>query len=157
MSVNSLPKTDTRQCRGWDLNPGPSALESSMLISHSATEINDVIHINQKLTTNQLRKPPLPGQTRTHTQHNASGPICKIGRSRTSELHVPFKYCRQMWLWFAFDNVEKWRTAANRPFNKVTQLVNKTALTRIDRQNTICQLTNELTKSIISKPEMWHL
>jgi len=31
MGVNSLPKTVTRQCRGCDLNPGPSALESSML------------------------------------------------------------------------------------------------------------------------------
>jgi len=31
MGVNSLPKTVTRQRRGCDLNPGPSALESSML------------------------------------------------------------------------------------------------------------------------------
>ena len=29
--MNSLPKTVTRQRRGWDLNPGPSAPESSML------------------------------------------------------------------------------------------------------------------------------
>ena len=29
--MNSLPKTVTRQRRGCDLNPGPSALESSML------------------------------------------------------------------------------------------------------------------------------
>jgi len=29
--VNSLPKTVTRQCRGCDLNPGPSAPESSTL------------------------------------------------------------------------------------------------------------------------------
>ena len=31
MGVNSLPKTDTRQRRGCDLNPGPSAPESSTL------------------------------------------------------------------------------------------------------------------------------
>jgi len=31
MDVNSLPKTVTRQRRGCDLNPGPSAPESSML------------------------------------------------------------------------------------------------------------------------------
>ena len=31
MGVNSLPKTDTRQRRGCDLNPGHSALESSTL------------------------------------------------------------------------------------------------------------------------------
>jgi len=31
MGVNSLPTTVTRQRRGCDLNPGPSAPESSML------------------------------------------------------------------------------------------------------------------------------
>jgi len=31
MGVNSLPKTVTRQRRDCDLNPGPSAPESSML------------------------------------------------------------------------------------------------------------------------------
>jgi len=31
MGVNSLPKTVTRQRRGYDLNPGPSAPESSTL------------------------------------------------------------------------------------------------------------------------------
>ena len=35
--MNSLPKTVTRQRRGCDLNPGPSAPESSTLF-HSATE-----------------------------------------------------------------------------------------------------------------------
>jgi len=32
--VNSLPKTVTRERRGCDLNPGPSAPESSTLPSH---------------------------------------------------------------------------------------------------------------------------
>ena len=31
MGVNSLPETVTRQCRGCNLNPGPSAPESSTL------------------------------------------------------------------------------------------------------------------------------
>ena len=31
MGVNSLSKTVTRQCRGCDLNPGPSAPESNTL------------------------------------------------------------------------------------------------------------------------------
>ena len=31
LDVNSLPKTVTQQCRGCDLNPGPSAPESSTL------------------------------------------------------------------------------------------------------------------------------
>jgi len=33
MDVNSLPETVTRQRRGCDLNPGPSAPESSTLTS----------------------------------------------------------------------------------------------------------------------------
>ena len=32
--MNSLPKTVTRQHRGCDLNPGPSAPESSTLTTH---------------------------------------------------------------------------------------------------------------------------
>jgi len=35
MGVNSLPKTVTRQRRGCDLNPGPSAPESSTLTTHA--------------------------------------------------------------------------------------------------------------------------
>ena len=37
MGVNSLPKTVTRQRRGCDLNPGPSAPESQH-VNHSASE-----------------------------------------------------------------------------------------------------------------------
>jgi len=39
MGVSSLPKTATRQRRGCDLNPGPSAPESSPLpqLGHRAT------------------------------------------------------------------------------------------------------------------------
>ena len=38
MGVNSLPKTVTRQRRGCDLNPGPSAPESSTLtLGYQAT------------------------------------------------------------------------------------------------------------------------
>ena len=50
MGVNSLPKTVIRQRRGCDLNPGPSAPESSTLTTrlprhHSATSFNDVIDL----------------------------------------------------------------------------------------------------------------
>ena len=45
MGVNCLPKTVTRQRRGCDLNPGPSALESSTLTtrlpSHPILETTD--------------------------------------------------------------------------------------------------------------------
>jgi len=37
MGVNSLPKTVTRQRRDCDLNPGPSAPESSMLTTQLPT------------------------------------------------------------------------------------------------------------------------
>jgi len=40
MGVNSLPKTVTRQRRGCELNPGPSATESSTL-----SAIEPLIHI----------------------------------------------------------------------------------------------------------------
>jgi len=43
MGVNSLPKTVTRQRRGCDLNPGPSAPVSSTLTtrlpSHATTDL----------------------------------------------------------------------------------------------------------------------
>ena len=40
MDVNSLPKTVTRQRRGCDLNPGPSAPESSMLTTRLPSHPN---------------------------------------------------------------------------------------------------------------------
>ena len=54
MSVNSLPKTVTRQRRGCDLNPGPSAPESSTLTtripSHQAHKC-----IHAALCTDKIR------------------------------------------------------------------------------------------------------
>ena len=38
--MNSLPKTVTRQCRDCDLNPGPSAPESSMLTVSCRLELS---------------------------------------------------------------------------------------------------------------------
>ena len=43
MGVNSLPKTVTRQRRGCDLNPGPSAPESSMLTSRLQVRVEQFI------------------------------------------------------------------------------------------------------------------
>ena len=39
MGVNSLPKTVTRQRRGCDLNPGPSAPESSTLTTRLLNQL----------------------------------------------------------------------------------------------------------------------
>jgi len=45
MGVNSLTKTVTRQRRGCDLNPGPSAHEAGTLTArHSATELAECQH-----------------------------------------------------------------------------------------------------------------
>jgi len=45
MGVNSLPKTVTRQRRGPDLNPGPSAPESSTLTEPSYPDTVFMKHI----------------------------------------------------------------------------------------------------------------
>ena len=49
MGVNSLPKTVTRQRRDCDLNPGPSAPESSTLTTRLPS------HPRSYLTTNRYR------------------------------------------------------------------------------------------------------
>jgi len=45
MGVNSLPKTVTRERRGCDLNPGPSAPESSTLTTRLPSTQPDYPHI----------------------------------------------------------------------------------------------------------------
>ena len=49
MGVNSLPKTVTRQRRGCDLNPGPSAPESSTLTTRLPRNEVDAIQIQEVL------------------------------------------------------------------------------------------------------------
>jgi len=43
MGVNSLPKTVTRQRHGCDLNPGPSAPESSTLTTRLPSHSADIV------------------------------------------------------------------------------------------------------------------
>jgi len=53
MGVSSLPKTVTRQRRGCDLNPGPSAPESSTLTTQMCLELQKLVcycHLNIKET-----------------------------------------------------------------------------------------------------------
>jgi len=45
MGVNSFPKTVTRRRRGCDLNPGPSAPESSTLTTRLPSHPKDVIMV----------------------------------------------------------------------------------------------------------------
>jgi len=55
MGVNSLPKTVTRQRRGCDLKPGPSAPESSTLTTRlpSHPKVYSIVFI--RFDENQLR------------------------------------------------------------------------------------------------------
>ena len=56
MGVNSLPKTVTRQRLGWDLNPGPSAPESSSLTTRLASHPQVENRNNDgQFSTSQLR------------------------------------------------------------------------------------------------------
>ena len=65
MGVNSLPKTVTRQRRDCDLNPGPSAPESSMLNTRLPSKdtpnvVNkrahsDIKKHNKRCTINKLK------------------------------------------------------------------------------------------------------
>ena len=43
MGVNSLPKTVTRQRRGCDLNPGPTAPAVLLHANHSATDMTGTV------------------------------------------------------------------------------------------------------------------
>jgi len=63
MGVNSLPKTVTRQRRGCDLNPGPSARESSTL----TTRLPSHLLVNKLITNKQTNK-----KTRKVNLFNAS-------------------------------------------------------------------------------------
>jgi len=45
MGVNSLPKIVTRQRRGCDLNPGPSAPESSTLTTRLHDTLKNAIFV----------------------------------------------------------------------------------------------------------------
>ena len=46
MGVNSLPKSVTQQRQGCDLNPGPSAPESSMLTTRLPSHSNEIYGSN---------------------------------------------------------------------------------------------------------------
>ena len=49
MDVNSLPKTITRQRRGCDLNPGPSASDTSTLTTRLPEPPNKRLAVRKKV------------------------------------------------------------------------------------------------------------
>jgi len=75
MGVNSLPKTVTRQHRDCDLNPGPSAPESSTLTtrlpSHSYRELSiQDVHIDGAVMSKVDKCLQGEGVLRTSTNNN---------------------------------------------------------------------------------------
>ena len=63
--MNSLPKTVTRQRRGCDLNPGPSAPESSTLTTRLPSQRPGNVHVAE---ANNEKNAPIPKQTEDYTK-----------------------------------------------------------------------------------------
>jgi len=111
MDVNSLPKTVTRQCHGCDLNPGPSAIESSTLTTRSITDVflmqgkirhghngwftwftwrhsgHEYVHKYSKFTMNQLHSSSRRGYQKLEQQYwmRLASPNCMKKQQSTAE------------------------------------------------------------------------
>ena len=99
MGVNSLLKTVTRQRRGCDLNPGPSALESSTLTtrlpSHPFRPYTQKKSNRERKCADAIRTVPVSlGWPMLH---------CVISKIRTQRAHGPGKFslelCPKLWIW----------------------------------------------------------
>jgi len=55
MGVNSLPKTVTRQRRGWDLNPDTTAPESSTLTTRLPSHPTTLVLLTAPRVDSQVR------------------------------------------------------------------------------------------------------
>ena len=76
LGVNSLPKTVTRQRRDCDLNPGPSAPESSMLTTRLPSHPKSIAG---KQTFTLLRSISLSGFVRLPRKHRGKGKRGLVG------------------------------------------------------------------------------
>ena len=91
MGVNSLPKTVTRQRRGCNLNPGPSAPESSTLTtrlpSHPIQCNTDklLIHVLDKVVSGWLQVSQFDLRRITTTVHKHWNHITNIIIARATE------------------------------------------------------------------------
>ena len=72
--MNSLPKTVTRQCHDCDLNPGPTATESSML--------------SRWLTSDKLARHIAGVGSQTHCTVHTVGPHTEQPSYRTAIMHT---------------------------------------------------------------------
>ena len=80
MDVNSLPKTVTRQRRDCDLDPGPSAPESSTLPSHPSACLVTV-----------FRSPfySASGREAEHCDEHVCLSVCLFARVSCTQLFIP--------------------------------------------------------------------
>ena len=83
MGVNSLPKTVTRQRRGCDLNPGPSAPESSTLTTRLPSHHENLADRNK--STQRMHN---PASQRRDLLHTDSLQTLQQTRSLSSQRHM---------------------------------------------------------------------
>jgi len=96
MGVNSLPKTVTRQRRDCDLNPGPSAPESSTLTTRYTEP-------PQSMYNNDNNKGSLSAEiTRDHISVPAPLDACTALQLCSHYGFLLFLYSRQLYMLFSF-------------------------------------------------------
>ena len=100
MGVNSLPKTVTRQRRGCDLNPGPSASESRTLttrlpshpnLSLHSVKSNTALIVGERVAEARRsapmtrRAPVQPASRRVERRTPTSRPTCRTADTARSD------------------------------------------------------------------------
>ena len=73
MGVNSLPKSVTRQRRGGNLNPGPSAPESSTLITRLPSHLQQTAKQTRLNTGKTNNQPPVFASRVANPQESPPG------------------------------------------------------------------------------------
>jgi len=76
VGVNSYPKTVTRQRRGCDLNPGPSAPESSTLTTRPLVKAKGWKSARRRVTTMEF---PLVGLSEVNSSKSVNASRCTVG------------------------------------------------------------------------------
>ena len=86
MGVSSLPKTVTRQRRGCDLNPGPSAPESSTLTTRLPSHPVAASLVNKDEYTNLAHAYLLTAASRSRSRADYQRVIASAVRQGTSQI-----------------------------------------------------------------------
>ena len=93
MGVSGLPKTVTRQRRGCDLNPGPSAPEFSTLTTRLPSHpwsVNSVRCVVKLVKWSSLRVRGRPGRSALHRRSDHAAPVdAAVGHRRRDRSAAP--------------------------------------------------------------------